>query len=240
MIPMVKKYNDPWSLKHRSTAETFWASYSDMMAGLLMIFALTTVITLVDIGERLIGPTEGVREWEQIIEKIRLDKDLQNIKNVKVDPQTGSLVISEKTLRFPFGQTDLGEEAKTALRKAVPKYLEIIFRYPKFLERIDLIEISGHTDIADKAGANPNISRERAGKVLEFLLADSSMPQAYVDLLKEKAVTAGYAATKFPETCKENNDNGKCAEARRVEITIRLNETAMLREFLKILKQVIK
>jgi outer membrane protein OmpA-like peptidoglycan-associated protein len=117
----------------------------------------------------------------------------------------------------------------------VPKYLEIVYRYPRFLERIELIEISGHTDKDDSRYANPYISRERAGQVLAFLLSDSSM-SPYCDFLKEKAVTSGYSATKFPSTCEAE----RCAEARRVEITIRLNETDLLREFLDILKQVIR
>jgi len=49
-------------------------------------------------------------------------------------------------------------------------------------------------------------------------------------------MTAGYSATRFPKACNEK----RCADARRVEITIRLSETDVLREFLDILKQVIR
>jgi outer membrane protein OmpA-like peptidoglycan-associated protein len=235
MIYGMKKSGDAWATKTRSAPETFWASYSDMMAGLLMIFALTTVITLLDIGKRLIEPTEGVWEWEQVVKDICTDRELAEIDNVEVDCNTGALVISEKSLRFGFGSTDLGEEAKDALRLAVPKYMEIVYRYPKFLERIELIEISGHTDKEDTRGANPFISRERAGQVLSFLLKEPAM-QSYIGLLQEKAITSGYSATRFPESCEQE----RCAEARRVEITIRLSETDVLREFLEILRQVIR
>lgn len=235
MIYGMKNRGDAWVAKTRSTPETFWASYSDMMAGLLMIFALTTVITLLDIGKRLIEPTEGVREWEQVVKDICTDRELAEIHNVEVDCNTGALVISEKSLRFGFGSTDLGEEAKHALRQAVPKYLEIVHRYPRFLERIQVIEISGHTDKEDIGNANPFISRERAGQVLCFLLDEPAM-KYYTDLLKAKAVTSGYSATRFPDSCEQD----RCAEARRVEITIRLSETDVLREFLEILRQVIR
>lgn len=234
MMPIAKKGSDPWSNRRKGTAETFWASYSDMMAGLLMIFALTTVITLLDIGERLSEPTQGVREWEQVVNEIWHDEDLASISNVEIDKQTGALVISEKNLRFGFAETDLGKEAKNALLKAVPKYFEIIHRYPDFIKRIERIEISGHTDKKDEGLANPYYSRKRAGNVLTFLLKAPEM-RPYKDLLKSKAVTAGYAATRFPESCKKD----RCAAARRVEITIHLDETDMLRKFLKILKQVI-
>lgn len=235
MIPWQKQKVDAWTVKTKSMPETFWASYSDMMAGLLMIFALTTVITLLDIGNRLIEPTEGVREWELVVQDICRDTELSQIENVEVDCNTGALVISEKSLRFSFGKTDLPEQAKIALRRAVPTYLGIVYRYPKFIERIELIEISGHTDREDIGKANPFISRERAGQVLSFLLEEPSM-QKYVNLLQEKAVTAGYSATRFPNSCQQD----RCAEARRVEITIRLSETDVLREFLKILRDVIR
>jgi hypothetical protein len=58
----------------------------------------------------------------------------------------------------------------------------------------------------------------------------------YFNLLRDKAITAGYSATRFPENCKQP----RCAEARRVEITIRLGEADMLREFIDILKKVIR
>ena len=63
--------------------ETFWASYSDLMAGLLMIFALTTIITLLYIGQSLIKPTKAVREWKEVIDAIRNDKELSQIHNYK-------------------------------------------------------------------------------------------------------------------------------------------------------------
>ena len=235
MIPGQKKNVMQWTESKNSAPETFWASYSDMMAGLLMIFALTTVMTLLDIGERLVKPTEGVREWMEIVDKICNEKELQNIENVEVNCKTGALVISEKSLRFGFASTSLGEDAKNALRKAVPKYLEIIHRYPKFLKRVQMIEISGHTDRVDTNNANPFISRERAGQVLAFLMEEPAIAP-YLDLLKEKAVTSGYSSTIFPDGGKDD----KCPEARRVEIKIRLNETNTLVEFLDILKDVIR
>ena len=85
MIPFSKKISDPWAVGSRSSAETFWASYSDLMAGLLMIFALTTVITLLDIGQRIIEPTKPLEEWEKIVGRICSNEELKAIKNVEVD-----------------------------------------------------------------------------------------------------------------------------------------------------------
>jgi len=229
-----KKNGDSWNRSRHQPPESFWASYSDMMAGLLMVFSLTTVMTLLNIGERLIKPTEGVREWMKVVDKICNAKELRDIDNIEVNCETGALIINEKSLRFGFASTSLGDDAKKALKKAVPKYFEIIHRYPKFLNRIQTIEISGHTDRIDSGYANPYISRERAGQVLSFLLAEPTM-MPFVELLMKKAVVSGYSATLFPKECQEN----KCDAARRVEIKIRLNETNALIEFLNILKDII-
>lgn len=235
MMPLSNQKSDPWAVQRKSSAETFWASYSDLMAGLLMIFALTTVITLMDIGERLNVPTQEVKEWEKIVKEVYTDQDLRNIENVVVDEKTGALVIRDKSLQFKFDQTKLSDEAKETLRQAVPKYMAIIYNHPSFIERIYTIEISGHTDREDKGLVNPQRSRERAGEVLKFLL-DEPLMEPYLNLLKEKAVTAGYADTRFPEDkCMED----RCPEARRVEILIRMNETEVLRKFLEIIKQVV-
>ena len=58
----------------------------------------------------------------------------------------------------------------------------------------------------------------------------------HLKLFNDKAITAGYAATIFPKTCLEDT----CAEARRVEITILLKERDVLKEFQRILKEIIR
>jgi outer membrane protein OmpA-like peptidoglycan-associated protein len=217
-----------------SRPETFWASYSDLMAGLLMVFALTTVITLLDIGTRLVEPAQAVKEWEKVIDEICHDPDLAKMENVEVDCKTGALIISDENLRFGFSRTALGQEAEQVLREAVPKYMEVIHGYPEFLRMIDVIEISGHTDREDASGVNPYFSRERAGQVLSFLMKEPLM-SAYTDILKKKAVTAGYSDTRYPDECVED----RCAAARRVEIAVRLKDREVLKDFLRILKQIV-
>lgn len=235
MTPFWQKYNATWDEDRDTAPDSYWASYTDLMAGLLMIFALTTIITLLDIGHRLIEPTRVVKEWEKVVKEICHDPDLAKMKNVRVDCNTGALIISDEHLRFGFNQTSLEEEAKNVLRMAVPKYLEIIFRHKEFLKRIDVIEISGHTDRRDSNKVNPRVSRERAGQVLDFLLYEPDM-SLYADFLQSKAITAGYSDTRFPlNDCPQDI----CKSARRVEIMIRLNDTDVLRDFLKILRQII-
>jgi len=232
MIPFKNGKTDSWSSPRQTEPDTFWASYSDLMAGVLMVFVLITAITLLKIGSHLLEPAKQVKEWREVINDICTDKDLNAMDNVKVDCNTGALIISDENMRFGFNETEIGEDFKKSLREAVPKYLEIIHSKPKFLERIEILEISGHTDRVDQHNANPIFSRTRAGNALDFLLQAEEMKPFHA-FMKEKAITAGYADTKFPEDCPED----LCAKARRVEIAVQLRDADILEEFLKILDQ---
>jgi outer membrane protein OmpA-like peptidoglycan-associated protein len=230
----IKNKEIGWSSSYNEESETFWASYSDLMAGLLMIFALTMVITLLYIGYTLIEPTNAVREWKEVIDAIKNDKELCLISNIKINPDTGALVISDENLRFLFASSALSNEAKSILKQAVPKYMEIIHRYPEFLKKIEIIEISGHTDKKDARGGNPYYSRKRAGEVYDFLLKEPAMAP-YEAILKSKGITAGYADTRYPPECEDDI----CAAARRVEIAVRLNDQEVLGYLLDVLDKVV-
>lgn len=216
-------------------SEGYWASYSDLMAALLMVFALTTVAAIVDIGNRVSESTQVVEEWEKVLETISNYKGFESIEGVTIDADTGALVISNDSLRFGFGSVEVTDEGKAVLRRVVPEYMALVYNNPEVLERIETIEVSGHTDRLDHGGANPYLSRERAGQVLSFLMSAPAM-RPYLETWKTKAVAAGYSDTRFPGACEED----RCAVARRVEITILLNEREMLQNFLQTLKHIIR
>jgi len=81
-------------------SEGYWASYSDLMAALLMVFALTTVATIVDIGSRVKESTQVVEEWEKVLKTISVYKGFETIEGVTIDADTGALVISNDSLRL--------------------------------------------------------------------------------------------------------------------------------------------
>lgn len=215
--------------------EGYWASYSDLMAALLMIFALTTVAAIVDIGSRVKESTLVVEEWEKVLKTISTYKGFESIEGVTIDADTGALIISNDSLRFGFGSVEVSKDGKSVLRSVVPEYMALVHNNPDILERIETIEVSGHTDRMDSNGANPYLSRERAGRVLQFLMNEPAMVP-YLDTWKAKAVAAGYSDTRVPDQCME----ARCAMARRVEITILLNEREMLHNFLQTLRHIIR
>ncbi|GAB4265833.1 OmpA/MotB family protein [Deferrisoma sp.] len=231
--------SDPWAVgPGPSPADSFWASYSDLMAGVLLVFALTTAMTMLSIGSRLVKTTEKVDRWKELVSELCSDPQLQTMEGVRVDCNTGALIIQSDRLQFAFNNTQLGEEGKALLREVVPIYLNVVRRKPELQEFVDTVEIAGHTDRKDLNQANPQISRDRAGAVLAYLLAEPALEEHW-QFLKEKAVTAGYADTRFEEAsppCEQD----ECPAARRVEITVRLKDAEILAEFGKILEQIYK
>lgn len=226
--------NDSWRGQSWGETESFWASYSDLMAVVLMVFALTTAMTMLSIGKRFVEPTEKVKQWQEVVQDLCSNKELDRMENVEVDCDTGALIIASDSLQFGFNDSVLGEEGKQLLREVVPKYLDIIRRRKELEAFVEIIEIAGHTDKKDRYNANPLISRNRAGAVLDFLLSEP-LVLPHQAFLKEKAVTTGYADTRFPsrDECPED----RCAKARRVELAVRLKNSDVLREVIKILEQ---
>ncbi|MHB8764245.1 MAG: OmpA family protein [Deferrisomatales bacterium] len=233
MIPFRRRSEDSWGDETHAEPESFWPCYSDLMAGVVMVLALNIAVMRAGLESGFAKPTERVNQWRQVVQELRGDKELQQMKSVRVDPQTGALQILSDDLQFGFNDSRLGEHGRELLREVVPKYLAIV-RKKKGLEGfIETVEIAGHTDRLDLHYANPRISRDRAAAVLDFLLAEPKLA-AHKDFLKGKAITVGYADTRFPPT--EVCPLDRCAEARRVEIAVRLKTSEVLGEFMRILE----
>src|SRR5210317_585117 len=98
MILFKNSKTNPWSGSRQTEPDTFWASYSDLMAGVLMVFVLITTITLLKIGSHLLEPAKQVEKWREVINDICTDKELNEMDNVKVDCNTGALIISDENM----------------------------------------------------------------------------------------------------------------------------------------------
>lgn len=229
-----KRERNSWRVDLRGEPESFWVSYSDLISGLLLIFALSTVAMMAGISQGFAKPTEIMRKWHKTIKELNNDPTLKSIKGVSIDKKTGALVISNDDLQFRFNDSRLGIQGMSILRDIVPKYLSIIRSKPGLEEFIEVIEIAGHTDKRDASGANPQISRNRAASVYNFLLVDPSMGE-HRTFLKKNAITVGFADTRYPnaDVCPDE----ECEKARRVEITIRLKSEEVLGEIVGILDE---
>ncbi len=239
-----------WSLDPESSesATSYWASYSDLMAGILLVFALAAAASWVELRGSLIEPTKTLNAWQGYLDHICADEGLDSLENddvIVIDCDTGSLVISERSLRYPTNGRELGVEGKALLEKVVPKYLDAVQRHMELARTglrdeqvfdIEGIEISGHTDWTGDYGSNTYIGRERAGHVLVFLV-DSPALERHRKLLIDKAYSAGYAFSRPPDGVQSG---GESELARRIEIQVKIDNVSVLKDLQKLLKEISK
>ena len=232
------------------TEDGYWASYSDLMAGILLVFAVAAAFTWIEFNRNVIESTSVLDEWRQFLETVCENPDLQS-DNTRVDCETGNLVLSDEALRFESGSPDLSEEGRQLLVETVPMYLQVyeiaMNEYEGLGARITGIEVSGHTDSTGNYGANNYFSRERAGRVLAFLTGteqeENDAPLGrpseqgcplelgdYQQFLKQCGYSAGYANRRIPNTNTEPDEQGNWPDARRIEIQIQFDHAGILSE----------
>lgn len=206
---------------------SFWAAYSDLMAGILLIFAIVAVSAKYDFERQFERPQRLLQEWEKL-EKV-CEEFQEEDERLQAQCENGTLILTEESLRFGFNSVNLSERGKEVLRQTVPRYLEAVLKTERELIQITSIEISGHTDAPTRTTmGNYAIGEQRAANVLDFLLAASEM-EPYQGLLKDKATVVSYADTKPPKNLPPRVGL-EWPEARRIEIQVHFDDDAVLEE----------
>lgn len=226
----------PWRVEKNSTwsPEGYWASYSDLMAGILLVFAVASVGSMIVTYKQLVEPTMPLQQWQEFVHGMCNDQSLRT-KHSKVDCDTGRLIIQQDSLRFALNKTELNQEGKDVLMRIIPNYLDKIRNYKGFESRLESIEISGHTDSTGDFKDNVYVGSARAANVLNFLIEEPRMTR-HSALLQKKAFSAGYADTVPPTSSRLGQHGRNWPDARRIEIQIHLKESSILRELMKMLE----
>ncbi|GAB4247450.1 MAG: hypothetical protein Kow00109_23560 [Acidobacteriota bacterium] len=221
-------------IEEDSSADGYWASYSDLMAGLLLVFAVAAATSWMEFQQRMIEPTEPLREWQRFLDSICQDEFFRSDPRIQVDCETGTLIITEASLSYEKSAVDLPEAGKQILVEVVPKYLEKVTQYLTGRVQIDGIEIAGHTDSTGDYGSNSYISRERAGRVLLFLV-DAPELAPFRQILLTKGYATGYADSRPPRSSAPAAPGLDWPEARRIEVQVHIDKTSILRDIKRLL-----
>lgn len=141
-----------------------WLSVSDLMAGLLMVFALLVVATLVQLKQ---AQEENKNKRIVIIQALQQQFNKQGI-NAQVNPETGDITLLDSVL-FDVDQSELTEKGIDFLNRFVPVYGRTLFTDPKISDEITRIIIEGHTSSDGTTEHNMSLSLKRANSVFEFI-----------------------------------------------------------------------
>lgn len=163
---------------------TDWLSISDLMSGLLLIFALLVVVTLYQLKKT----QEEMQNKRVVVIQAMQDQFNANGINAEVNPETGDITLLDSVL-FDFNERELKPGGSEFLAKFIPIYSNVIFSEPKISEEITRVIIEGHTSSDGSVAYNMQLSLGRANSVYQFINT-MVLPKHKQDFL-EKIQVAG-------------------------------------------------
>ena len=215
--------------KKKSSQEeeaSYWISFSDLMASILIIFILLFIYKLVEFQDNLDMTEQRIQELTstrmQIIAMLQEEFEKENI-DIKIDPKTGAIQLNESIL-FDTDKSELKQEGKDFCEKFIPLYVKILLGNKDVSSQISQIIVEGHTD--DNGGYiyNLELSQERSLSVAKFLLSDTFNYEYKKEL--EKYLTVN--GRSYSDPIYDKNGSIDKGISRRVEIKFRLKEEEVL------------
>ena len=232
------RYSDS-SMNHSAEYSEFWIPYSDIMAGLLGVFALLLISTLHSLGEKNSDIKDILEERKQVVHC--LTEAFQDDPRVSVNPETGAINFAGDVL-FDVDRWDLKPEGGAILSEVMPTYLRVLFSNVLVLRNLNRVEIVGHADrsfnesrymrtneVFDPEIAykyNLQLSQKRALSVMQYLLDDPAL-EVFREQLKEFSTANGrsFMDPKYLENGELDYD-----KSRRIEIEFTLLDNELLEE----------
>lgn len=244
---------------------SYWLSYSDMMAALLLIFVLIIAFTMLQSkkqyeqkAQELTNQQQIVEEQQQLVTKqqaimreqqeqldqligIRSDvveslKEEFEQTNLKIAVDSETGSITfDEGVLFDYNQHKLKAEGEVFLKEFMPRYFHVLLG-SDYKEYIGEVMIEGHTDTQGSYINNLELSQKRAFAVAAFCLADESNILPTMDIHElRELVTANGRSFSNPIYNEDGTVNMEAS--RRVEVKFRLKNEDMIGEMLNIINE---
>ena len=152
--------------------QDYWLSYSDLMAGLLMVFTLMLLAALYSYQSGVEGVREILSVRQEVVENLQREFQEGQTRLVEVQPD-GTVRFADQVL---FGEDSaiLSREGREQLVSFSEQYVRILFGNPRFApfrDQLQAIVVEGHTNDNGTYAYNLRLSQARAYAVMEVLLA---------------------------------------------------------------------
>lgn len=224
--------DDPWA--SGEDEQDYWVSYADLLAGLLMVFALMLLTTLSHYQGRVTEVRDLLQTRRQIITELQKRLGDAEGVNVAIDSTSGSVRFDGKVL-FKEDEARLLPQGKTQLRAFAAQYLPVLLGTEHFRDELDAIVIEGHTNDNGTYMYNLDLSQRRAFNVMAFLIQNAS---GYAGDLR-KYVTANGRSFSDP-ICVDQRPCGPGqpgavddVRSRRIEIRFRLKNKEVIQKIIE-------
>jgi outer membrane protein OmpA-like peptidoglycan-associated protein len=237
---------NPFERRNRRRSEPrdqdYWLSYSDVMAGLLMVFVLLLLVAAARFNEAgreldqvkgaVIGMVQTMAVRDSII------RDLQQVSSgrlITIDTVTAAIRLSDSSAVL-FEQDDdrLRPEGRAIVSQLAQDYLPVVVRNDRYRNHLREIVVEGHTNDDGSFRYNMDLSQRRAYAVLRHFFQESGEQDR---ALLERYLTArgrSYSevicvdgSTAFPADCLDGVDK---VRSRRIEVLFRLDDEEVVRE----------
>lgn len=175
-----------------------WLSIGDLMSGLVMLFALLLVVSLLLINE---AADRAKNSRVVIIQSLEQTLKAAGI-NANIDPVSGDISILDSVL-FDSGSAELKPEGVRFLETFVPVYSRAIFSDNAVAEQIQFVVIEGHTSAAGGWDYNMDLSLKRANNVSHEI---SQMTFARKDAFRSRLLVSGRGEAAANQTHNQSSD----------------------------------
>jgi len=221
--------------KHKQHEPNYWMSYSDLMAAMLMVFALLLSVVILDYRELLEQKEKQIEEVVKV--KTEIIKELtkafeESDLEIEIDQDTGAIRFPGRVL-FEYNSSSLSTQGKTFLEEFIPAYMDILLQ-ERFRDDISSIIVEGHTDSKGGYVYNMNLSQQRAFSVVDYIFTNEINNFNHKELSKSFITANGrsYSKPLYDENGEYNPDR-----SRRVEFLFRLKEDEMIQEINKLVQE---
>lgn len=206
--------------------QDFWIGYADVLAGLLMVFALMLITALYYYQGEVTDVRDLLETRREITEE--LQKRFENTGGIDVDSASGSVRFDGQVL-FNEDEAQLLPAGRRQLRAFAEEYLPVLFDTERFREHLRAIVIEGHTNDNGTYMYNLDLSQRRAFNVQAFLIDQASQ---YEEELREYVTANGRS---FAEPIYVDGEPGVVddVKSRRIKIRFRLNNEEVIEEIME-------
>lgn len=235
----------------------YWISFSDLMAGLLLVFILLLIGSLIisrgqydqqqatlqetmdelDTLDTNVADILGVRA--SIIERLRTqfeDSDAE----IRFDDASGAIHLGSGIL-FDEGSASLSSEGQETLESLIPVYFDALLGDAELRAHVEQIVFEGHTNSNFSGSDDPSeaylfnlqLSQNRAYEAMEYVIAND-LGERYD--AKELLAAVGYSSSRL--IYKEDEPSVEDTErSRRIEISFRLKDEEAMEELRRLIEE---
>ena len=212
----------------------YWLSYSDLMAGLLMAFALMLMAALHQEGRRECqieiyeDTAEAMKQLLDTRQRVILQLQRQFDAGDRVVVDSAGTVRFAGSLLFDQASAEVSPDGRVELGTFAREYFPLLLDDAEFRSQLKRIVVEGHTNDDGSYEVNLALSHSRSMAVMEVLLTEA---ETYRDDL-EQLVTAN--GRSFADLLRLPDGRVDKAGSRRIEIQFQLDDRTLAQRVLEL------